>query len=82
MLQNVSQALASQGNASRNVTLLLIQGLSSSFAGATNTTQGILAVGQSSDSGNARNDLFGGSRQTPTAFRFDRELQSAFRFNL
>ena len=45
MLQNVSQALASQGNASRNVTLLLIQGLSSSFAGTTNTTQGILAVG-------------------------------------
>jgi hypothetical protein len=82
MLQNVSQALASQGNASRNVTLLLIQGLSSSFAGASNATQGILAVGQSSDSSNAKNDLFGGSRQASTAFRFDRELQAAFRFNL
>jgi hypothetical protein len=82
MLQNVSQALASQGNASRNVTLLLIQGLSSSFAGASNATQGILAVGQSSDSSNAKNDLFGSSRQASTAFRFDRELQAAFRFNL
>jgi hypothetical protein len=59
MLQNVSQSVASQGNASRNMTLLLIEGLSSSFGSSTSATRGILAIGTTGNATSTRNNLIG-----------------------